>query len=114
MHRFDGYDIELTAGDSLLFFVSLEGRELPFGAVAIFTLKRNPKDEAALIEKEIPIEDGRVEIKLSSEETDLPARTYYWDLRTKFTSEEYGEEVETPMEYAAFTILQPVGDVNGG
>lgn len=114
MHRFDGYDIELTAGDSLLFFVSLEGRDLPENAVAIFTLKRNPKDNEALIEKEIPVRDGRVEIKLDSEETDLPARTYYWDLRTKFSTEEFGEEVETPMEYAAFTILQPVGDVNGG
>lgn len=110
MHRFDGYDIELTAGDSLLFFVSLEGRELPEGADAVFTLKRNPKDEEALIEKTLAVTDGRVEIKLESDETDLPARTYYWDLRIRFVSD-YGEEVETPMEYAAFTILQPVGDV---
>lgn len=113
MHRFDGYDIELTAGDSLLFFVTLEGRNLPEGATALFTVKRNPKDAEALIEKELPIQDGRVEINLSSSETDLAARTYYWDLRARFTSE-HGEEVETPMEYAAFTILQPVGDVNGG
>lgn len=113
MHRFDGCDIELTGGDSLVFFVDLEGRELPDGAVALFTVKQNPKDDTPLIEKELEIKENRIEIALSSEETDLPARTYYWDLRTKFTAD-YGEEVETPMEYAALTIIQPIGDMNRG
>ena len=107
MHRFDGYDIELTAGDSLFFNVKLAGRELPDGSKAVFTVKRNPKDDEAVIEKELEVKDGAVYVQLYSEETDLPARTYYWDLRVMF-----GNEVETPMEYAAFTILQPVGDVN--
>ena len=113
MHRFNGYDIELTGGDSLFFSVFLEGRELPDGAKALFTVKRNPKDEEPLITKEITIENNTVKINLSPNDTDLPARTYFWDLRTVFASE-VGKEVETPMEYAAFTILQPVGDVNGG
>jgi len=113
MHRFNGYDIEITAGDSLFFNIRLEGRELPDGAAATFTVKRNPKDDEALIEKEIAVNDGQVEIPLFSADTDLPARTYFWDLRVRFFSDK-GEEVETPMEYAAFTVLQPVGDVNGG
>lgn len=112
MHRFDGYDIELTSGDSLFFNVSLEGRELPAGAVAVFTVKRNPKDTEAVIEKQLEIEDGAVRVQLFPEDTALDARTYYWDLRVRFTGEE-GEEVETPMEYAAFTILQPVGTFGG-
>ena len=112
MHRFDGYDIELTSGDSLFFTISLDGRNLPEGATALFTVKRNPKDPDAVIEKEIPIQDGKVAVQLYSEETQLDARTYYWDLRVKFSGE-YGEEVETPMEYAAFTIIQPVGDIGG-
>lgn len=112
MHRFDGYDIELTSGDSLFFTISLDGRVLPEGATALFTVKRNPKDEEALIEKTIPVVDGKVAIQLFSHETELAARTYYWDLRVQFTSEE-GDEVETPMEYAAFTIIQPVGDIGG-
>ena len=112
MHRFDGFDIELTSGDSLYFNVSLEGRTLPEGAKALFSVKRNPKDEEALIEKELAVTGGKVEIALLSSETDLPARTYYWDLRVMFTSE-LGEEVETPMEYAAVTIIQPVGDIGG-
>lgn len=111
MHRFDGNDIELTAGDSLFFNITLDGRSLPDGAAAVFTVKRNPKDEEAVIEKKIDVADNAVAIQLFSADTvELPARTYYWDLRLKFTSEE-GEEVETPMEYASFTILQPVGEV---
>ena len=107
MHRFNGYDIELTAGDSLFFNLYLAGRALPEGAKAVFTVKRNPKDDEAVIEKELQIQGGKAYVQLFSEDTDLAARTYYWDLRVIF-----GDEVETPMEYAAFTILQPVGDVN--
>jgi hypothetical protein len=113
MHRFAGNDIELTAGDSLFFNVNFDGRNLPDGAVAVFTVKRNPKDEEAVIEKELLVEDNAVRIHLVSTDTaELQARTYYWDLRLKFDGEE-GEEVETPMEYAALTILQPVGEIGG-
>lgn len=113
MHRFDGNDIELTAGDSLFFNISLEGRVLPEGATALFTVKRSPKDEEPVIEKNIEISDGQAYIQLFSEDTaELAARTYYWDLRIEFTGEA-GAEVETPMEYAAFTILQPVGEIGG-
>jgi len=113
MHRFSGHDIELTAGDSLYFNINLDGRNLPDDAVATFTVKRNPKDAEAIIEQEVPVQNGRVQIALTSSDTNLVARTYFWDLRVRFESDK-GEEVETPMEYAAFTILQPVGDVVGG
>lgn len=112
MHRINGYDIELTAGDSLFFNVSFDNRILPEGATALFTVKRNPRDEDAVLRKELPVEDNTVEVRLLSEETNIDARTYYWDIRLMFTAE-YGQEVETPMEYAALTILQPIGEIEG-
>ena len=61
MHKFNGYDIEITRGDSLQFRVSLAGRELPEGSVGLFTVKASPRDEQALIQKRV--DASRWEIK---------------------------------------------------
>ena len=109
MIRFNGYDIELTSGDTLFFKVDLTGRSLPEGSVAYFTVKDNPKSDDSLIRKKIYIVDGTVDIRLSSEDTYLPARTYYWDVRVLIPVDSGGYEVETPMEYATFTIIDAIG-----
>lgn len=109
MHLFNGYDIELTRGDSLFFKVNLDGRTLPEGSVAYFTVKETPKAEEPVIRKKIDIIDGVVDIRLSSEDTYLRSRTYYWDIRVLIPIDIGGYEVETPMEYAAFTIVDAIG-----
>lgn len=112
MHRFNGYDIELTRGDSLQFRVTITGRELPSGTVALFTVKESPRDEMPVIEKKMEVdENGVVLVGLSSDDTDLQPRTYYWDIRALIPLGDGDFEVRTPMEYAAFTILEVVGNV---
>ena len=112
MRRFDGYDIELTQGDSLQFKVNLKGRELPSGSLALFTIKKKPNAEEAVLEKRVPIEDdGSAVFGISSEESNLTARIYYWDIRVLIPLGDGKFEVRTPMEYAAFTILEAIGDV---
>ena len=113
MHKFSGMDIELTKGDSIQFKVTFSGRDLPEGSIALFTVKAKPKDEEPVIEKRIEISaDGTALIAVSSEDSNVPARTYYWDIRVLIPLHD-GEnyEVRTPMEYAAFTILEVIGDV---
>ena len=109
MILFEGYDITLTSGDTLFFKVDLKGRVLPEGTVAYFTVKASPKAEEVVIRKKIDVVDGVVDIRLSSEDTYLPARAYYWDVRLLIPIESGGYEVETPMEYAAFTIIDAIG-----
>lgn len=109
MHRFNGYDIELTQGDSLFFKINLDGRTLPEGSVGYFTVKKTPKSDEIIIQKKLDASDGVLDIRLMSEDTDLPVRTYYWDVRVLIPLEDGGYEVETPMEYAAFTIMDAVG-----
>lgn len=109
MHRFNGYDIEITRGDSLFFIIHLDGRELPDGSVAYFTVKSGTNSEENVIRKRIPVSAGTAEINLSSEDTYLPVRTYYWDVRLLIPRPEGGYEVETPMEYAAFTVIDAIG-----
>jgi hypothetical protein len=112
MHRFDGYDIELTKGDSLQFKVTITGRELPEGTAALFTVKKRPRDEDTVIEKRMEIgSDGVVLVGLSSADTDITPRTYYWDLRVLMPLGDGPYEVRTPMEYVAFTILEVIGNV---
>ena len=112
MYRFDGLDIELTRGDSLQFKVTVKGRELPSGTEALFTVKRSPNAEDSLIEKRLALdEEGVVFVGISSDESDIPPRTYYWDMRVLIPLGDGTYEVRTPMEYAAFTILGVIGDV---
>ena len=47
MVRCNGCDIELTRGDTLLLRIDLTGRDLPQGAQAVFTVKKNVKHSKA-------------------------------------------------------------------
>lgn len=109
MHLFNGYDIELTKGDSLFFKINLDGRKLPEGSVGYFTVKSNTRASEAVIRKKLDASDGVLDIRLTSEDTDIPVRTYVWDARVLIPREEGGYEVETPMEYATLTILDAIG-----
>ena len=64
MYRLDGHNIELTRGDSLLLLITLPGRELPQGTLAVFTVKTHPRSETAILTKALPVENGRVELEL--------------------------------------------------
>ena len=81
MHRFDGYNIELTQGDTLFFTLKLTGRDLPEGSVAYFTVKPGPRSDEKLIEKKLDAGGETLHIRLTSEDTDLQPRTYFWDVR---------------------------------
>lgn len=112
MRKFNGLDIELTKGDSLQFKVTFYGRTLPEGSIALFTIKKSPRAEDAEVEKHILINaDGTVQVGLSSSETNLKPRTYFWDMRVLIPLGDGTYEVKTPMEYAAFTIAEVIGDV---
>ncbi len=111
MVRLNGLDIELTRGDSLLFSARVSGRELPEGTLLLFSVKKNPRQEEALIEKREAVEDAGAVFSLSPRETDLPARTYFWDIRVLIPYGDGTYEVRTPMEYAAFQVTEVIGNV---
>lgn len=111
MRKFNGLDIELTKGDSLQFKVTFYGRTLPEGSVALFTIKKTPRAEDAEVEKRLYISsEGTVYVGLSGSETNLKPRTYFWDMRVLIPLGDGTYEVKTPMEYAAFTIAEVIGD----
>ena len=110
MVTINGYDIELTRGDTLFLRVDLSGRDLPEGTDAIFTVKKNVRSDEVILRKRFDASDEVLGIRLSSRETRLEPGVYVWDVRLQIPQEDGSVEVYTPMEYAAFVVLESVGE----
>lgn len=110
MVTINGYDIELTRGDTLFLRVDLSGRDLPEGTDAIFTVKKNVRSDEVILRKRFDASDEVLGIRLSSRETRLDPGVYVWDVRLQIPQEDGSVEVYTPMEYAAFVVLESVGE----
>lgn len=102
--------MELTRGDSFSFAMTFTGRTLPDAAQALFTVKKRVRDELPVIEKTVAVTDNRAVVHLLPEDTaQLPVGAYFWDMRLLIPGQA-GVEVRTPMEYAAFQLLEVIGD----
>ena len=110
MYRIDGYDIELTKGDSLTLRIDLMGRDLPEGSEAVFTVKKRMRDEQPVLVKRCDASGEILTLSMESGETDIAPGTYVWDVRLRIPREDGSIEVYTPMEYAALVILDAVGE----
>jgi hypothetical protein len=73
------------------------------------TIKKRIKDEEPVLQKTFDASDEILTVVLTAEETNIAPGTYFWDLRLMIPLEDGGYEVYTPMEYAAFTVLEVVG-----
>lgn len=102
--------MELTRGDTTRLSISLSGRELPKGAKALFTVKKQSwRHDEPVIQKTIPVVSGKVCVMLEAEETEIDTGHYVWDVRIE---EPYDDGVNrfTPMAYGGFDVLEAIGD----
>lgn len=104
--------ITITRGDSVRFEIALKNRDIKDGTMAVFTVKDTPWEPCSpVIEKILDVMDGRVSVVLEPEDTEgLHPGHYVWDLRLKEPREDGGQDVLTPMEYAAFRIVEAIGE----
>lgn len=109
MVTFDGYDIELSRGDTLVMKIELDGRDLPEGTDGVFTIKKRITSDEVVLQKRFNASDEELVVVLDADETNIAPGTYFWDVRLQIPMEEGGYEVYTPMEYAAFVVLPVVG-----
>lgn len=114
MYRIEGYDIELTRGDSLTLRIDLKGRDLPEGTEACMTVKKRVRDENIILQKRCDASQEILTIALEAEETNLEPGMYVWDVRLRIPRENGTYEIYTPMEYAALVILETVGTEMAG
>lgn len=106
----DGLGIMVTRGDSARFVISCKERELAEGTKAVFTVKSTPWEPCKPdIEKEMDVIDGLVNVILDPQDTDITPGNYVWDVRIKEPAEGM-EHVMTPMMYAAFRVVEAIGE----
>lgn len=109
MVTFNGYDVELSRGDTLALKIELDGRDLPEGTDGVFTIKKRINMDEVVLQKRFDASDEVLTVVLDADETNIDPGTYYWDVRLQIPLENGGYEVYTPMEYAAFVVLPVVG-----
>ncbi len=109
----NGYDIELSRGDTLALRIDLSGRDLPEGSDGVMTIKKHIRSDEVVLQKRFNASDEKLDIVLSPEDTNLEPGVYCWDVRLQIPSELGGYEVYTPMEYASFVVLPVVGESIG-
>lgn len=112
MLKIDRHSIEMTRGDSGRVMMRITGRELPDGTQAVFTVKDTPWEPCSpVIEKVLDVEKGMVSVVLEPEDTEgMHPGHYVWDLRLKEPREDGRHDVLTPLEYAAFKIVEAIGE----
>lgn len=109
MVEINGFDIAVTRGDSLYLRIDLDGRDLPEGSQAVFTIKKNVRSDEELVRLVTDASGEVLTIALTPEQTALEPGVYVWDVRTLIPLPSGETEVYTPMQYAAFAVLDAVG-----
>ena len=72
------------------------------GTKVLFSVKKSTEDEEALIEKTMEVNDGKITVELSSDDTNLEPGNYKWDL--------VQEDGYRPIIPALFSIGKVVGN----
>lgn len=111
MIKIEGRKITITRGDCEPFTITFTGEDVPDdGSEVLFTVKKTSGHKEPVIEKLIPLEEGKIQVQLVNADTKgLSFGEYEWDVRLK---DYYGEnEPHTPMDPAPFVIAKVIGNV---
>lgn len=102
--------LTIRKGDTEPITLVFSGEDAPDETVEVlFTVKKSINSPDAMIEKKVPITDGRCVIELSAEETDIQHGYYLWDIRFRYPD----GSIFTPMGPARFEVVGTVGDTEG-
>ena len=107
MFYLEGNEINITRGDTAIIDFTLDNHEFVAGDVVYFSVKRSPKDNNYIINKEITNFNGNTAtIELLSDDTRIPKGKYWYDIQCSLTD----GRVDTVVNKERFIVLE---DVNG-
>ena len=107
MFYLEGNEINITRGDTALIDFTLDNHEFVDGDVVYFSVKRSPKDNNYIINKEITNFNGNTAtIELLSDDTRIPKGKYLYDIQCSLAD----GRVDTVVNKERFIVLE---DVNG-
>ena len=107
MFYLEGNEINITRGDTALIDFTLDNHEFVAGDVVYFSVKRSPKDNNYIINKEITNFDGnKAIISLDSNDTRISKGKYWYDIQCNLVD----GRVDTVVNKERFIILEDVND----
>ena len=107
MFYLEGNEINITRGDTALIDFILDNHEFVDGDVVYFSVKRSPKDNNYIINKEITNFDGnKTIISLDSNDTRISKGRYWYDIQCNLAD----GRVDTIINKERFIILEDVND----
>ena len=107
MFYLEGNEINITRGDTALIDFTLDNHEFVDGDVVYFSVKRSPKDNNYIINKEITNFDGnKAIISLDSNDTRISKGRYWYDIQCNLVD----GRVDTVVNKERFIILEDVND----
>ena len=107
MFYLEGNEINITRGDTAIIDFTLDNHEFVAGDVVYFSVKRSPKDNNYIINKEITNFNGNTAtIELLSDDTRIPKGKYWYDIQCSLAD----GRVDKVVNKERFIILE---DVNG-
>ena len=107
MFYLEGNEINITRGDTAIIDFTLDNHEFVAGDVVYFSVKRSPKDNNYIINKEITNFDGnKAIISLDSNDTRISKGKYWYDIQCNLVD----GRVDTVVNKERFIILEDVND----
>ena len=107
MFYLEGNEINITRGDTAIIDFTLDNHEFVAGDVVYFSVKRSPKDNNYIINKEITNFDGnKAIISLDSNDTSISKGKYWYDIQCNLVD----GRVDTVVNKERFIILEDVND----
>ena len=107
MFYIDGNEINITRGDTALIDFILDNHEFVAGDVVYFSVKRSPKDNNYIINKEITNFNGNTAtIELLSDDTRIPKGKYWYDIQCSLAD----GRVDTVINKERFIVLEDVNN----
>ena len=99
--------IEVIKGDTGILELALDNYQLKTGDKVYFTVKASYEGERLIFKEVTEFTDGKVKFILTSQDTDLKAGTYLYDVQCNLAD----GRVDTVIKPAKFKVLGGVTDV---
>ena len=107
MFYLEGNEINITRGDTALIDFILDNHEFVAGDVVYFSVKRSPKDNNYIINKEITNFDGnKAIISLDSNDTRISKGKYWYDIQCSLAD----GRIDTVINKERFIVLEDVNN----
>lgn len=109
MIKVEGLEITVSRGDTGTLEINFDSCGDPLiNTTALISIQKVKGEPNRIWEKRVEIDDNHCVLDLAHEDTNLPCRDYWWDIRLLSNGD---SDIMTPFEPQKFKIVEVVGNV---